>query len=112
MAVVPDRGKPAQTEFSILALWKDLSYIKIRLLTGRTHQIRVHMAYIGYPIAGDDVYRRKQSGRLPQTLNIKRQLLHAYHLRIIHPVTHEVMDFFAPIPDDMQHILDMKGYSA
>ncbi|MCP5462406.1 MAG: RluA family pseudouridine synthase [bacterium] len=105
-----EHGKSAETTFSILALWEDMSYLSVRLLTGRTHQIRVHLAHIGYPIIGDDTYGGKKRSALPADFNVTRQLLHAYHLRIAHPITMASMDFYAPIPEDMHRILQIKGY--
>ena len=86
MAVRRD-GKPAQTEFEVLDddFQDDRALVRLQLLTGRTHQIRVHMAFIGCPVVGDTVYgyRRKQRVRL------KRQFLHAHELAFEHPVTGE-----------------------
>lgn len=75
------------------------SLIALRLETGRTHQIRVHMKYIGYPLIGDYLYN-------PDTEWIGRQALHSCRLSFVHPVTGEAMDFSAPLPEDMERVLN------
>lgn len=87
-------GDYAKTEFWRLKTMKDRSLIRLKLATGRTHQIRVHMKYIGYPLLGDFVYH-------PDYHYIQRQALHSYSLDFIHPITNEAMHFIAPLPDDM-----------
>ncbi|MCU6761480.1 Ribosomal large subunit pseudouridine synthase D [uncultured Roseburia sp.] len=74
---------------------KDLSLIRLKLETGRTHQIRVHMKYAGYPLIGDFLYH-------PDYRYIERQALHSSHLSFIHPITGKLMQFEAPLPEDMQ----------
>lgn len=91
-AVVED-GKPAVTHFEIVERFGDYTLIKLQLETGRTHQIRVHMQYIGYPVAGDPVYGPKK------TLKGHGQFLHAQLLGFTHPRTGEQMVFEAPLPD-------------
>ena len=97
--VAPD-GEPAYTKvFAIKYFEKyDVSLCKFILLTGRTHQIRVHMKQIGYPIIGDFLYN-------PDYTLIKRQALHSSELILNHPITHEILRFDAKIPDDMNEIL-------
>ena len=90
-AVTPD-GKNAVTHFTVLETFKDYSLVECQLETGRTHQIRVHMKYIGYPLAGDPKYGPKK------TLDIGGQALHAGVLGFIHPRTKEYMEFNAPLP--------------
>lgn len=87
-------GDYAKTEFWRLKTMKDRSLIRLKLATGRTHQIRVHMKYIGHPLLGDFVYH-------PDYHYIQRQALHSYSLDFIHPITNEAMHFIAPLPDDM-----------
>ena len=77
---------------------KDLSLVELKLETGRTHQIRVHMKYIGHPIIGDFLYN-------PDYRYIKRQALHSAGLEFIHPITKEKMQLHAPLHRDMQCIL-------
>ena len=96
-------GKPAQTEFTLLddSFQGDRALVELRLLTGRTHQIRVHMAFIGCPVVGDAVY-----GFRKQRLKLKRQFLHAHELAFDHPMTGERLRFAAPLPASLQNVLD------
>ncbi|EHL76818.1 MULTISPECIES: RluA family pseudouridine synthase [Bacillus] len=98
MAVV-ENGKHAVTHFRVLERFSQYSLIECELETGRTHQIRVHMKYIGHPLAGDPKYGPKK------TLNIEGQALHAEVLGFIHPRTEEYLEFKAPLPDDFSRIL-------
>ncbi|MBZ0278981.1 MAG: RluA family pseudouridine synthase [Anaerolineae bacterium] len=102
MAVVRG-GKPAITEYEIIeqALQEDRALIRARLLTGRTHQIRVHMAFIGCPLVGDPVY-----GFRKQRLKLKRQFLHAARLCFDQPTTGERLCFESPLPVGLQNILE------
>ena len=101
MAVTSD-GKFAVTEFKVLERFKNFTYIKCKLQTGRTHQIRVHMAEIGHPLVGDDKYSARKN-----PFDIKGQALHSHTLSLTHPVTGERMNFTAPLPDDMKKILEL-----
>ncbi len=96
--VVAD-GKPAVTHFTVLERFTDFTLIKLQLETGRTHQIRVHMKYIGYPIAGDPVYGPKK------TLVGNGQFLHAGVIGFRHPLTNEWMTFEAALPEVFQKTL-------
>ncbi len=100
-------GKNAVTHVKILETFADCSYIECRLETGRTHQIRVHMEAIGYPILGDEVYYRGRSatGKLA-SFKTEGQTLHAYKLGFIHPGNGEYVETTAPIPGYMRAILD------
>ena len=100
MAVVTNGGKPATTVFHVLERYKNCTFVQCRLLTGRTHQIRVHMAYIGHPLIGDSKYCNSKN-----KFNIEGQALHSLNLKIIHPRTKEEMTFTAPIPEDMENLL-------
>lgn len=91
MAVTAKNSKPAVTHFEVLENFRNFSYIECRLETGRTHQIRVHMHYIGHPIAGDPKYGPRK------TLDANGQLLHACRLELTHPRTGERMSFEAPL---------------
>ena len=99
MAITPD-GKPAITEFKVIQRFKDYTLVECNLKTGRTHQIRVHMTSIGYPIVGDPTY-----GVRKNIFDIKGQALHSYKLTLIHPSTNEQMNFTAPLPEDMSKII-------
>lgn len=101
MAVDVKNGKPAVTHFHVLKRFNQYTLISCVLETGRTHQIRVHMNYIGYPIEGDPVYGPKS-----HLLFDKGQLLHAEKLILIHPKTKKKMTFSAPLPKDFQDVID------
>ena len=101
MAVVEKNGKDAETEFFVRERFKDLTLVECHLRTGRTHQIRVHMAYIGHPILGDGVY-----GNPKNRVDFNRQALHAFELSFVHPVSGEQMTFSAPVWPDMQELLE------
>lgn len=101
MAVTPGKGKNAVTHFEVLERLKGATYVRLRLKTGRTHQIRVHMSYIRHPVYGDPVYggssRNKTTGG---------QMLHARYLRLKHPSTGEFMEFEAKLPEDFIQLLN------
>ncbi len=102
MAVVRENGKPAVTEFYVLQRFGDYTLVKCSLQTGRTHQIRVHMAYIGHPLAGDPKYGPRKKAPFA----IEGQALHSASLSFVHPGTGENMRFEAPLPEDMEKILN------
>ncbi|MBS0359149.1 MAG: 23S rRNA pseudouridine(1911/1915/1917) synthase RluD [Proteobacteria bacterium] len=109
---VTSSGKTAITEYRVLKRFVHHTLIKVSLHTGRTHQIRVHMAHIKHPIVGDPVYGgrfqipKSASEDLVKTLHsFKRQALHAYRLELTHPETGETMAWTAELPQDMQHLL-------
>ena len=93
MAVVPD-GRRAVTHYQVLARYPGYTYLRCRLETGRTHQIRVHMAYLGHPLAGDPVYGPKND---PYQLG--GQCLHARELTFVHPTTGQTVHLTCPLPD-------------
>lgn len=101
-AVDPVNGKEAVTFFHVEKRFyeSDVSFISCRLQTGRTHQIRVHLDYIGHPVIGDPLY-----GKNNKALYGKGQLLHAYRLSFAHPTTHKDMSFEAPLPDYFEDVL-------
>ena len=103
MAIVPE-GKPAKTAFVRLARFDVGDLLRAHLFTGRTHQIRVHMAAIGHPVLGDDVYGGG-GGRRLVSLPPKRHFLHAAWLMFDHPVTGEKIDIRSPLPDDLRTAL-------
>ena len=100
MAIVERNGKRAVTNWRVLDVQRGLSVIECKIETGRTHQIRVHMASLGCPVAGDSVYGKPSMDRRMETPPA-RQMLHAWKLRLRHPVTREEMSFTAPVPEDM-----------
>ena len=94
MAVTDKNSKDAVTHYQVLQRFGDFTYIRCVLETGRTHQIRVHMAYIGHPLAGDAVYGPKKV-----ITNLNGQCLHAGEIGFVHPKTNEYMEFNSPLPD-------------
>ncbi len=100
MAVVPE-GRPAVTAYRVLEPLGEHALLEVMPRTGRTHQIRVHLAFIGHPVVGDEVYGRRRS-----RLSCPRQFLHAARLSFRHPVTGRQMEFAAPLPPDLQAVLD------
>ena len=100
MAIVAVNGKPATTNFRVLERFGKYTLVECRLLTGRTHQIRVHMTSIGHPLVGDPKYGQ---GKSP--FRIDGQALHSLTLTLVHPRTGEEMNFTAPLPEDMTKIL-------
>ena len=99
MAVVAG-GREAVTHWEVIARYPGYTHVRCRLETGRTHQIRVHMAYIGHPILGDTVYGAKKE--IP---GLTGQCLHAVGLRFLHPRTHEVVELSCPLPDEFTRML-------
>ena len=100
MAIVSEHGKSATTKFKVLERFGDYTLVECTLLTGRTHQIRVHMTHIGHPLVGDPKYGVRKS-----PFAIQGQALHSISLTLTHPQTGEVMEFTAPVPEDMEKIL-------
>jgi len=106
MAVTAEgKSREAITHFKVLKRFSGYALVEATLRTGRTHQIRVHLAFIGYPIVGDRLY-----GHRRQELNIHRQALHSHVLGFIHPSTKKYMEFCVPLPKDMQKLVNgLKG---
>lgn len=117
MTISDSEGKFAITNYEVLEEFPLISYLRLRLETGRTHQIRVHMAYNGHPVVGDEIY----GGRKKQTISLNaqdkqlasqilklmpRQALHAKTLGFMHPITGEKLTFDSDLPEDMQELLD------
>ncbi len=111
---VRENGREAITHYRLLKRFREHSHIKVQLETGRTHQIRVHMSFLHHPIVGDPVYagrHRVPAGAQPELLDylqsFKRQALHAWRLSFVHPESGEDVSFEAPLPDDMQRLIDL-----
>jgi 23S rRNA pseudouridine1911/1915/1917 synthase len=114
---VRSRGRSASTQWRVLRRFDSLTLLDLVLGTGRTHQIRVHMAHLGHPVLGDPVYggtrqaiERLEAGQRPEMLELlrrlNRQALHAYHLTFRHPVEAALCRFEAPVPADMDGVLE------
>ena len=98
---VKEGGQSAMTRISLLQKSSDLSLLQLRLMTGRTHQIRVHLAHAGHPVLGDDKYGDFELNRALARQGVKRLFLHAQRLAFKHPADGKVMKFEAPLHDDM-----------
>lgn len=97
---VVENGKPSVTHFEVIERFNDFTLLKLNLETGRTHQIRVHLEYIGYRMAGDPLYGPRK------TLDGQGQFLHAASLQFVHPTTGERLTFSAPLPESFEDTLD------
>lgn len=97
-------GRPAVTRYALREAFADVSLLEVRTETGRTHQIRVHLAHIGHPVVGDRQYGRARRCALPAPA--PRQMLHAERLAFEHPRTGERLEFVAPLPADMRQLLE------
>ena len=93
MCVTPENSREAVTHYSVIANYVNYTHLRLRLETGRTHQIRVHMAYIGHPVAGDDVYGNGKPASLCG------QCLHAKHIGFTHPITGKWLEFESELPE-------------
>ena len=114
-----DTGKPSVTIYRVRELYEDFSLLELELKTGRTHQIRVHLSYLGYPVAADDMYGGRHlsvgdvagaagaEGRSPREPLIARQALHAAVLGFIHPIREDPVTFQAPLPGDLRDLIAM-----
>lgn len=107
MAVVGN-GRPARTHYDTVAWWKHHSFVLLKLDTGRTHQIRVHLAHLGHPLVGDRVYGQHRHGP-PEGVGLVGQALHAYFLAFLHPRTGQALTFQEPWPEDWQPALEQLG---
>ena len=117
IAVLPEEGKVAITDYVVLEEFLGFSFVELRLQTGRTHQIRVHLQHIGHPVFGDAVYGGRAMNVVRHDVphfkqwvenmlsTIPRQALHARALRLHHPMTNELMEWSVPLPEDMQSVL-------
>ncbi|MEO0131320.1 MAG: RluA family pseudouridine synthase [candidate division WOR-3 bacterium] len=116
MAVTPLGAKMAITNFIVLERYRIATYLKLKLLTGRTHQIRVHLLHYGHPVVGDPDYGGRSKAVLKNKEDLKhfenilkiinRQALHAYKLGFHHPTLNKYVEFTAPLPEDMEKLLE------
>ena len=120
MAVTPFHSRPAITEYKVIKRYRKLcTFLEVNLKTGRTHQIRVHFEYLGYPIVCDPTYSGRDSRKILNVVHpkeaphvkkileiMKRQALHAKELHIIHPLRREPVTFKSPLPPDMKNLIE------
>jgi 23S rRNA pseudouridine1911/1915/1917 synthase len=103
--VTSSKARQAVTIFRVAELLRDFSLLRLEPQTGRTHQIRVHLAFIHHPVVGDSIYGRPRD----DALGLARQFLHAWRLAFVHPGSGDPMDFTAPLPDDLGEALKQAG---
>ncbi len=102
---VGPEGKPAHSVVRLVECWPDFSLLEVELKTGRTHQIRVHLAHLGFPLCGDDKYGDFARNKALEAQGLKRMFLHAARLCFTHPLTGQAMAFDAPLPPDLRDFL-------
>ena len=106
MAAGGARGRSAYTEYRAMEVFRGFSLIEIRIKTGRTHQIRVHLSAIGHPVVGDDVYGERSNKEFSKKFGpLNRFFLHASSLRFVHPMTGVPLEFHSPLPMELQKLL-------
>lgn len=103
------KGRPARTTYRLLERLREASFVEATLHTGRTHQIRVHFQFLGFPLLGDAAYGKRPTARVTERTGFvaERQMLHARMLAFHHPRTGRFMEFNAPLPSDFKHALDV-----
>ncbi len=107
MSIKTRKGKEAVTQFEVIKRFKSATLAKVKIITGRTHQIRVHFAASGHPVLGDKTYGKKTVIKYEQkTIRFSRQMLHAYSLRFKHPETGKPIELTAPMPEDMKKAIE------
>jgi 23S rRNA pseudouridine1911/1915/1917 synthase len=107
MATLKGRGRSAYTEYRVVEQFRDFSLLEVGIKTGRTHQIRVHLSAIGYPVVGDDVYGERTYKQFTKKFGpMNRYFLHASELRFTHPTTGMAMKFHSSLPSELQKLLD------
>ncbi len=102
---IDNAGKPARTDFRTIQCWSHYTHVECRLHTGRTHQIRVHSQFIGYPIIGDQRYGNQNANKLAKENGLNRQFLHASNLRFNHPENNEIISLDSPLDKDLRLFL-------
>lgn len=106
MVKVDKRGKPSVTRYRLLSQYRHASLVAVQLLTGRTHQIRVHSQEVGHPVVGDDKYGDKEFNQQVKKLGLKRMFLHAFSLEFTHPKTRKRIYLEAPLDTELKTILE------
>jgi 23S rRNA pseudouridine1911/1915/1917 synthase len=115
MAVAPGRGRPAYTKYQRRAQASEFALLDVEIKTGRTHQIRVHLAHIHHPVVGDEVYAPNRGVNLQSAMArraivaMERHFLHAAHLAFTHPLTNLRMEFDSPLPAELTGLLTIIG---
>ncbi len=110
--MVREDGQASHTIFTLKQSWPEYSLLEAELKTGRTHQIRVHLAHLGFPIAGDDKYGDFTRNRALMKQGLKRMFLHAHSIAFAHPLTGEAMCLTAPLPEELERFIERLGASA
>src|SRR5262249_33104738 len=106
MAVAQTKGRAAYTEYKVVEQYRGFSLLEVKIKTGRTHQIRVHLSAIGHPVVGDDVYGERSYKEFTKTFGeLHRYFLHAAALRFDHPMTGKPMEFHSTLPEELQKLL-------
>jgi 23S rRNA pseudouridine1911/1915/1917 synthase len=106
MAALKGRGRSAYTEYRVLEHFRDFSLLEVRIKTGRTHQIRVHLSAVGHPVVGDDVYGERSYKQFTKKFgSVTRYFLHASDISFTHPTTGMAMKFHSPLPSELQKLL-------
>lgn len=103
-------GKYAKTDYKVKEYLGNFSLLDVKIITGRTHQIRVHLSSIGFPVVGDKVYSSKKEQKIAEDLGLARQFLHAYKLGFKHPGTGEWLEFESELPADLKKFLSEINY--
>jgi 23S rRNA pseudouridine955/2504/2580 synthase len=104
--MVREDGQASHTIFTLQKSWSEFSLLEAQLKTGRTHQIRVHLSHLGFPIAGDDKYGDFARNKELIKQGLKRMFLHAHSITFIHPLTAEAMQLSAPVPKELQRFVN------
>ncbi|MGH8362763.1 MAG: RluA family pseudouridine synthase, partial [Gammaproteobacteria bacterium] len=112
MVKVAEDGREAESHFRPVRRFRDATLMEVAIRTGRTHQIRVHAAHLGYPVLGDEKYGAREANRHFRSLGLQRMFLHAASLGFVHPATGVPMQVTAPLDAQLQTLLDRLEPSA
>lgn len=106
MVIVHPDGKKSKTLFINQQIFDHAQLVEVKLFTGRTHQIRVHSAWMGHPVAGDEKYGDREFNKTLKKQGLRRLFLHAWQLGIKHPISHQPLSFTSPLPDDLKKLIE------